>query len=428
LIDVALAGPSGMLVGGRLSDPARLVSRLDVEGQDGAYREIAWHFLPGPQSTSKTPAPVPFVAFVPDFRSDIPILQPRFRLHLASGTIHRLIPKLQPVDPVERRARALTLIPPQHLTDDLLADCLAPALADLQRAIHAAARPARTVPIGEPLPQPVASVVVPLYRNLEFLQAQVAAFALDPVFTEAAELIYVLDSPEQTAEVEQFLRGLSLLYRVPFTLVVMAENAGYAAACNAGAAVARGTCLAMLNSDVIPNAPGWLELLVGRLAAAPSLGAVGPKLLFEDGSIQHAGLHFVENHFGRVLNHHFHKGMPRDYAPATVERVVPAVTGACLIVRRDAFETVGGFTEDYVIGDYEDSDLCLKLRATGYDIAYVPAAELYHLERQSIRHHEDYMRGSADRYNGWLHARRWLDAIRQLADAPRAAPAMRSAA
>jgi GT2 family glycosyltransferase len=71
------------------------------------------------------------------------------------------------------------------------------------------------------------------------------------------------------------------------------------------------------------------------------------------------------------------------------------------------FKETGGFTRDYIIGDYEDSDLCLKIRATGREIRYVPAAELYHLERQSISRHAGYTRGVASEYNAWLHAGRW---------------------
>ena len=275
-----------------------------------------------------------------------------------------------------------------------------------------------------PIPR---SVVVPLYRVLDFLRPQVAAFAADPIFATEAEIIYVLDSPEQTADVRQLLQGINLLYGTPFTLVVNSRNRGYAPSCNAGAHVARGTILAMLNSDVIPAAPGWLALLAGRLTSSASLAACGPKLLFDDNSIQHAGMYFAQNHFGSWLNHHFHKGMPRAFAPATIERLVPAVTGACLVVKRAVFDAAGGFTEDYVIGDYEDSDLCLKLREAGHEIAYVPGAELYHLERQSIRHNEDYMRGSADRYNAWLHAKRWGPAMRALMAADHA-PQLRSAA
>ncbi len=259
------------------------------------------------------------------------------------------------------------------------------------------------------MPSPKCSVVIPLYRNMEFLNAQVAAFAADSEFRSDAEVVYVLDSPWQAADVRQQLQGLNLLYGLPFTFVTMSRNGGYAAACNAGARSAHGPSLVMLNSDVIPAKPGWLGLLTSRLGAA--VGAAGPKLLFEDNSIQHAGLYFAQNHFGHWLNHHFHKGMPRAFAPANVERRVPAVTGACLVIKRTLFDEVGGFTEDYVIGDYEDSDLCLKLRRAGQEILYVPSAELYHFERQSIRKNEDYMRGTADRYNAWLHASRWDTAM-----------------
>src|SRR3546814_12537708 len=80
-----------------------------------------------------------------------------------------------------------------------------------------------------------------------------------------AELVYVRDSPEQRAELEHLLRGLHRLYDLPVTLAVMPANYGYAAANNAGAAIACGRFLALVNSDVIPTAPGWLPLLTGRL-------------------------------------------------------------------------------------------------------------------------------------------------------------------
>ena len=120
---------------------------------------------------------------------------------------------------------------------------------------------------------------------------------------------------------------------------------------------------------------------------------------------------FAPDFRGRWLNHHFHKGLPRQYAPARIEREVPAVTGACLVLPTELFNQVGGFTEDYVIGDFEDSDLCLKIRASGRSIHYVPRAELYHFERRSISQSVDYMRGVACLYNGWLHQQRWLDAM-----------------
>lgn len=85
-----------------------------------------------------------------------------------------------------------------------------------------------------------------------------------------------------------------------------------------------------------------------------------------------------------------------------------------MMIHRDAFDAVDGFTEDYVIGDYEDSDLCLKIRKADFDIKYVPDVSLYHFERKSISTHADYMRGVAAEYNAWLHASRWADALEDL--------------
>jgi GT2 family glycosyltransferase len=423
-VEIAITGKSGLFVAGWFHDPGRFVTGLVAETETDAVTPVAWHCFPRIAKAGVDDAVVVtgFVGFASASRAETPILQPRFRLMLASGSSQQLVPPPQPADPVERRARILRAVPPEFLSETVMAECLAPALGDLQAGIRASVAPPDVETIGEPLDHPAVSVVIPLYRNLEFLKAQIATFAADRSFAVDAELVYVLDSPEQAAAVRQMLQGLNLLYGIPFRLAVMRRNSGYAAACNAGARIARGEILAMVNSDVIPAGPGWLDRLVEPFAASAAITITGPKLLFDDGSIQHAGMYFARNHFGHWLNHHFYKGYPRDFTAATVARLVPGVTGACMLVRKAAFDQVGGFTEDYVIGDYEDSDLCLKIRDAGGDIAYVPSAELYHFERQSIRQSEDYMRGSADRYNAWLHAGRWGEAMDALMTAFRQPP------
>lgn len=96
------------------------------------------------------------------------------------------------------------------------------------------------------------------------------------------------------------------------------------------------------------------------------------------------------------------------------------MTGAALLVTRALFEQVGGVCEDYIIGDYEDSDLCLRLRAAGAAVTYVPEAELYHFERRSISLHAGYTRTLACQYNQRLHHGRWAPVIASLMQ-PRAA-------
>ncbi len=231
----------------------------------------------------------------------------------------------------------------------------------------------------------------------------------------------MLDSPEQRAELEHFLTGLHGLYGLPLRLAVMPANYGYAAASNAGAALARAKHIAFVNSDIVPDRPGWLLALHGALEASADVGAVGPKLLFEDDSLQHAGLYFGRDPKGRWFNHHYFKGYPRDFAPANIARAVPGVTGAVLMIKRDVYEKIGRFSEDFVIGDYEDSDLCLKIRKAGMQIRYVPQAELYHFERRSIQQHAGYMRGIASELNRLTHATRWggfIDEVMKSFEAP----------
>ncbi|MCZ4089244.1 glycosyltransferase family 2 protein [Sinorhizobium psoraleae] len=411
-VDLALALSGGLLSGGWFHDPASALAGIDYLKQDGTAVPLDgnWHAFPawarGADEGARTDV-TGFVAWLPLNEPLGALLQPRFQMRLASGAVKSLVPKPQPFEPAAQRNRILRAVPPQHAVDDAFRTILAPALQEVEQRLGRTIKVDYVKDYGLPQKAPMVSIVVPLYRVLDFLRFQLSGLATDPWVASNTEIIYVLDSPEIQDETEHLLGGLHLLHGLPMKLVVMSRNGGYARACNAGARFARGSVLVMLNSDVVPSAPGWLQTLALPLLEQEALGAIGPKLIFEDGSLQHAGLYFARDRRGVWLNHHFHKGMPGDYAPAQVHRAVPGVTGACLVTLRDTYERVGGYTEDYVIGDYEDSDLCLKIRRCGLEIAYEPSACLYHFERRSIRRSQDYMRGVASQYNAWLHTERW---------------------
>jgi len=421
-VEVAVStGDGGLFLSGWLHDPHGMVEAVRITSPFGDSRKTTClpHRFPREDVAAlyKHGAAAGFATWLPGSPEPAPVMQYRCELLLRSGGHIDLVPPSRPLDLAEVRAAVLGSVPPPYLTREALETCIAPAVAPIHAALLAQHGTPDVIQYATRHGNPTVSVIVPLYKNLEFIRFQLAAFAVDPAMA-GAELILVLDSPEQRAELEHFLHGLHGLYGMPLTLVVNAANYGYSAANNAGAAIARGRYLLFLNSDVIPDAPGWLPLMVAGLEASDKAGAetgaVGPKLLFDDQSLQHAGLHFVRDFRGRWINQHYHKGMPRDFAPASRPRAVPGVTGACLLMPADLFHAVGGFTEDYIIGDYEDSDLCLKIRAAGRDIRYLPAAELYHLERQSITRHAGYTRGVASEYNAWLHASRWSDVIEDL--------------
>ena len=284
------------------------------------------------------------------------------------------------------------------------------ALSRVQAHIRRGVTVESAVQHGKPPASPEVSVIVPLYERIDLLEHQLAHFWQDPDFADA-ELIYVLDSPQ----LAPFLMGpaaeLHTLYGIPFKLLQLNRNAGFAGANNIAAAQARGRLLVLLNSDVLPVRSGWLETMRAFHSATPNIGALGPKLLYEDESIQHAGMYFQMDPASRLWeNQHYFKGFSRSLASANVTRVVPAVTGACLMVERELFNEVGGLCEDYIQGGYEDSDLCLRLIEAGRDNWYIAAAELYHLEAQSF----PITLRSTNPYNAWLQTHLWSDRIEQV--------------
>jgi GT2 family glycosyltransferase len=143
---------------------------------------------------------------------------------------------------------------------------------------------------------------------------------------------------------------------------------GFASTCNLGAKETADT-LVFLNDDTIPQ-PGWLEGLVG---AAESHGIAGSRLLYPDGTVQHSGV-FLRRHVSGLVAYNRRKEAPSGE--------VPAVTGACLAIRRDLWDELGGFDEAFVNG-YEDVDLCLRARQSGHAVWYCADSTVIHLESQS---------------------------------------------
>jgi GT2 family glycosyltransferase len=221
-----------------------------------------------------------------------------------------------------------------------------------------------------------------------------------------------LDSPEQEAAFEHIAAHLYPIYRIPFRIAFLTQNFGFAGAINAGASLARGRLLLLLNSDVLPDKPGWLETMCRFYDSQREIGALGPKLIYEDGSIQHAGMTFYRPP-GSLLwqDGHYYRGLHRTFPAANVTRPVPAVSGACMMIDRSLYEDLGGLSGRFVRGDYEDSDICMRLMESGRQNWYLSSAELYHLEAQS---YNPELREPANRFNAWLHTHLWRQRIDDL--------------
>ena len=286
---------------------------------------------------------------------------------------------------------------------------LNPALLRLQSQLRESEEIETVVEYGAGNDAPTVSIVVTLYQRLDLLNHQILSFAQDPAMRDA-ELIYVLDSPELAGPLSDLASTLYALHGVPFRIVQLTRSAGFPNSNNLGASLARGRLLLLLNSDVFPLRQGWLERMASFYDATPNIGALGPKLLYEDDSIQHAGMYF-EREAGTSWwrNQHYFKGLHRSFPPANVSRPVPAITGACLMIDRSLYQELGGFRDIFMRGGYEDSDLCLRLVEKGLENWYLSDVELYHLEAQSFTVLEDILARAC-----WLQTHLWDEFIRRL--------------
>lgn len=146
---------------------------------------------------------------------------------------------------------------------------------------------------------------------------------------------------------------------------------------------AEGELLCLLNDDIRILHAGWLEEMVG-LAARQDVGMVGAHMLFDDGSIQHAGVTLgLEGHVAGHLYHYASEAEMRHRPLHNLARQMSAVTAACCVMRREVFEAVGGMDAENFAVNYNDVDLCLRIRERGWKILWTPYARLVHAESQS---------------------------------------------
>ena len=416
LIDaVAKLDRDAFFMRGRVRAGASRPIRVTAVSPEGGRIEILeranWYDLPASQDQQGDGAWKGFAAFftcAPSARQDGWIVE----LETRSGELL----EVEAPAVTSRAAEVIRVILEDMSIDRLPATQLRtgqvmPAIKRLQQARLREAGVEKVRQFGAVPDSPAVTVIVPLYRRIDLIEHQLAQFADDPGM-RSTELIYVLDSPELEDELFDTVRRLYPLYRQPFRVAVLSANVGFAGANNLGASIARGRILLLLNSDVFPEAPGWLEAMTRFYESLPNAGAVGPKLLYEDDTLQHAGMYFERlNETRPWSNEHYYKGMHRDLPAAAKSRPVPAVTGACMMIAKDLYLDVGGLSGEYVQGDFEDSDLCLRVLDAGRQNWYFADVALYHLEASS---YDPDRRRLHDGFNRWLHTHIWAERLGML--------------
>jgi GT2 family glycosyltransferase len=204
------------------------------------------------------------------------------------------------------------------------------------------------------------------------------------------EVILAIDAPDVTAPVRAALRGLrhsivSCTRQTPFN---------FSRRINEAVRRSSGEHIVLFNDDLEVVTPGWLTAML-EYSQEPEIGAVGAKLLYPDGRLQHVGMLIGVCGIAAHAFYRWPAHSPGYVGVAVVGRNCSAVTAACLMMRRTVFEEMGGLDEELPV-DFNDVDLCLRLRAAGYRIVFTPYAELIHHESASfgrrLQRNEEYVR------------------------------------
>ena len=351
-----------------------------------------------------------FACFVPQrIRKAVPFLS----ISLGDGSVRRVrLPKSPPATALHTVRAILTTF---HATGRGLRPFLdrhvGPAVRSVWQGRARTEQPLSVDRFGVPPSSPRVSVIVPLYGRHDLADYQMALFADDPDF-QSAELIYFVDDPSIYDEFRARCRDMHEIHGVPFTIAYAGTNSGFAGATNRAASIATADRLLLMNSDVFPKQTGWLGKLLSLYGSLERPGPLGVKLLYEDGGLQHAGIAFrrYAPWDGLWINDHPQKGQsPSGLAGI---RSVEAVTAACMLVDTSLYRELGGLCEDFIVGDFEDSDFCLRAAAAGRPSAVALDVELYHVERQSQdRIGNAHWRSNLTLYNCWQHDLRWAAGI-----------------
>jgi glycosyltransferase involved in cell wall biosynthesis len=226
-----------------------------------------------------------------------------------------------------------------------------------------------------PDPPPKVSVIIPTRDGDRLSRCidSVLAFTIYPDFE-----VLVVDNGSRKRSTMEYLRGNE--HRI--TVIRDDRPFNHSALNNSAVANASGEVVCLLNDDTEVIGSDWLTEMVGQLSQ-PGIGAVGAKLYYGDGRVQHAGVILGVHGVAAHAHRNFDRLSTGYFGHLQLAHRMSGVTAACMVVRREAWRQVGGFDEASLPNVLNDVDLCLRLRQAGWDIVWTPYAELFHHESTS---------------------------------------------
>ena len=231
--------------------------------------------------------------------------------------------------------------------------------------------------------RPLVSILIPSRDHREDLER-----CIDSIRTRTTYDNYEIIIIENNSENRETFEYYETLKQDPkITVITYNHPFNYSALNNAGFKAARGDQVVLLNNDTEVLSPDWLQEML-MYAQREDVGAVGAKLYYPDGTIQHAGIGIGI----KMLAGHYHKNFPKEspgyFGRLTYAQNVSAVTAACMMIPRRVYEEMNGLDESFSVV-FNDVDLCLRIREKNYLIVWTPWAELVHYESKSRGRDED---------------------------------------
>lgn len=225
---------------------------------------------------------------------------------------------------------------------------------------------------------PLVSILIPNYEHKADLEK-----CLNSIYGKSTYQnfeIIVIENNSTSQEIFSYYEEIQMKWS-NLKVVVWDGPFNFPAINNHGAQFASGQHLLLLNNDTEVISPDWIQEML-MYSQRKDVGAVGAKLYYPDGTIQHAGIGM--GLFGSAA--HLHRNLPRN-CRGYMGRLIFAqnlsgVTGACVMIRREVWDEIGGLDEIFVVA-FNDVDLCMRIRDAGYLIVWTPFAELYHYESKS---------------------------------------------